>query len=175
MTLSGGEPLLQAKLTVSLLKRAKEEGLHTCMETCGFADPSAVAEAAPLVDLFLFDYKESDPVRHKTYTGVDPAPILKNLQLIDSLGCAVALRCPIIPGYNDRPDHFEGIARVASTLSHITEITVEPYHALGESKYQRLGRPYGPSGTNAPDRETVTAWINEIQKHTTVPVFSAIG
>ena len=175
LTLSGGEPLSQSAFCRELLTKAKAEGIHVCIETCGFATRQSVAEIAPLVDIFLFDYKESDPERHKTYTGAELSVILQNLQYLDSLGKRIILRCPIIPGYNDRPDHFEGIASLASSLSHIEEITVEPYHTLGADKYRRLDRDYTLSQVTAPPKDTVRSWVATIQAHTKVPVRSAIG
>ncbi len=175
LTLSGGEPLSQAAFCKELLTKAKQEGLHVCMETCGFAPQEAITALAPLVDIFLFDYKESDPDRHKAYTGVAQDLILQNLRLLNELGRSIVMRCPIIPSYNDRSDHFAGIARVANELAHVEEIVIEPYHTLGSAKYTRLGRTYALSDVAAPTKETVRHWIEEIQKHTGVPVHSAIA
>ena len=141
ITLSGGEPLFQADFCEALLKGAKEAGIHTCVETSGYAPLSVLARIAPYADLFLFDIKETDPVRHKQFTGQDNSLILRNLSYLDGIGKAVVLRCPIIPGYNDRPDHFAEIAGTANRLSHVLRIEIEPYHAFGEGKYLSLGRP----------------------------------
>ena len=80
MTLSGGEPMFQFDFTYELLKRAKENGLHTCIETCGFAKWEQYEKIADLVDIFLFDYKETDPGKHKEFTGVTNELILENLK-----------------------------------------------------------------------------------------------
>lgn len=74
MTLSGGEPLAQPQFSMALLRAAKKEGLHCCVETAGFGDGTALEEMAPLVDLFLFDIKETDPERHRVLTGIDLMP-----------------------------------------------------------------------------------------------------
>ena len=175
LTLSGGEPLSQPVFCKELLEKAKAHGLHVCMETCGFAPPEAITALAPLVDIFLFDYKESDPARHKAYTGMEQDLILQNLRLLKELGRSIVLRCPIIPRYNDRADHFSGIAATANALSHVEEIVIEPYHALGSSKYARLGRTYTLEDISAPAKEEIKHWIEEIQKHTAIPVHSAIA
>jgi pyruvate formate lyase activating enzyme len=156
------------------LQKAKESGLHVCIETCGHASAEAITALSPFVDVFLFDYKETDPARHKAYTGVDNSRILENLALLDRLGKTVVLRCPIIPGYNDRPDHFKGIADVANTYAHVTEVVVEPYHALGSAKYTRLGRAYTLANVPTPDKETVLGWVAAIGAHTHKTVRSAI-
>lgn len=174
LTLSGGEPLSQVDFCLELLQKAKESGLHVCIETCGHASAEAITALSPFVDVFLFDYKETDPARHKAYTGVDNSRILENLALLDRLGKTVVLRCPIIPGYNDRPDHFKGIADVANTHTHVTEVVVEPYHSLGSAKYTRLGRAYTLANVPTPDKETVLGWVAAIGAHTHKAVRSAI-
>jgi pyruvate formate lyase activating enzyme len=97
MTVSGGDPLMCPDFTRSLVKAAKERGLHVCIETSGYAKWEDVAALIPFVDLFLWDFKESDPARHKQFTGVDNARILANLEGLDRARARVILRCPIIP------------------------------------------------------------------------------
>ena len=79
VTLSGGEPLLQGEGILALLRECRERGIPTAVETCGFADPSVIEAAVPHVDLFLWDVKDTDDVRHKRYTGVSSARIIENL------------------------------------------------------------------------------------------------
>ncbi|MBQ8341722.1 MAG: glycyl-radical enzyme activating protein [Clostridia bacterium] len=173
LTLSGGEPLYQAEFCLELLQKAKECGLHVCLETCGLTTPENLKKLAPFVDIFLFDYKETDPMRHKAYTGVDNEQILQNLRLLNALGKQIVLRCPIIPTLNDRPDHFRGIGALAEALEQVSEVVVEPYHAYGASKYERLDRAYDLPEIQAPDSDTVAQWIEEIQKYTGKPVKKA--
>lgn len=139
ITLSGGEPLYQFDFSVEILKKAKENGLHTAMETCGFTSADRLEEISKYVDLFLFDYKETSSELHKKFTGINNDVILENLSLLNDMGKNIILRCPIIPGCNDRKEHFEGICSVANKFEHIIHIEVEPYHPLGESKYASLG------------------------------------
>ena len=140
MTLSGGEPLMQPDFTLALLKEAKRRGISTAIETSGFCKGDKLRQIAEYTDLFLFDYKETDPELHRKFTGVDNKLILENLALLDSLGKEIILRCPIIPGCNDHPEHLEGIARAADAFSSVIAVEIEPYHALGEGKYSALGR-----------------------------------
>jgi pyruvate formate lyase activating enzyme len=173
MTPSGGEPLLQAEFSLELLRLAKAGGLHTCVETSGCAAPERITALIPRTDIFLFDYKESDPRLHKEYTGVGNDIIFENLKLIDSLGASVILRCPLSPGKNDRDDHFKGIAETAESLNNILEIHIEPYHPLGESKCERIGRDYPLKGLGFPDNDTVSRWIESVSARTKVPVKKA--
>lgn len=173
ITLSGGEPMYQFDFTLSLLKAAKKEGLHTCIETCGFSSRENFEKAVPFVDIFLFDCKETDPERHKQYTGVSNEKIIENLRYIDSLGAKTVLRCPIIPSLNDRDDHFEKIAEIANSLDNIIEINVEPYHPLGSGKSELLGKSYPLSDLSFPPEETVCEWIEKISQKTDIPVKKA--
>lgn len=170
MTLSGGEPMMQAAFSLEVCRLAKEKGLHVCMETSGFGKREDFIAIAPFVDLFLFDYKETDPALHKRWTGVSPDLIRKNLALLDGMGKATVLRCPIIPTCNDREDHFRGIAETANGLSHVVGIDLEPYHPLGESKSERMGTDYPLAGLGFPSEEDKRRWLAAVSAHTKVAV-----
>jgi pyruvate formate lyase activating enzyme len=160
MTLSGGEPLLQIDFTEALLERACDEGLDTAVETCGHAAWDRFARLLDNVDLFLYDIKETDPARHMEYAGVGNELILENLRRLHDAGAAVLVRLPIVPGLNDRPDHFEKVAELARGLPHLKGVEVMPYHRLGTSKLARFGlSPRMQVDVEAPTRETVEAWI----------------
>lgn len=173
LTLSGGEPMLQFDFAYELLRKAKEQGLHTCMETCGFTPKERMEEISKLVDIFLFDYKIADEEKHKKYTGVSNQIILENLKLIDSLGVKTVLRCPIIPGINDTADHFQGIADTANSLENIMEVNIEPYHPLGKGKSELLDKEYLLGDLSFTDNDIVEKWIEEIQSKTKVCVKKA--
>ena len=167
MTLSGGEPMAQLEFSEALLIAAKEKGLHTAMETCGFSKTENYEKILPLVDLFLFDWKVSDPTLHKKYTGVDNALIEKNLRFISASGGKIVLRCPIIPTVNDTDSHFAKIAALAEELPGILSVDIEPYHPLGIGKAQRLGKQAAFEELGIPEKAVVDSWIEKIQKMTT--------
>ena len=167
ITLSGGEPLYQAEFCLDILRLAKENGIHTCIETCGFAAKETIIKTAVYTDLYLFDCKETDPVLHKKYTGVDNTLILNNLKMLDDLGKKIILRCPIIPNYNARDRHFREIGILASSLKNIEKIELEPYHSFGEQKYRNLGMEYS-LGSYMPNKKEMEEWQNEISKYTDV-------
>jgi len=139
MTLSGGEPLAQFPFTKALLEGAKALGLHTCVETCGVGPQEHFAALVPVVDLFLFDYKETNPERHRAYTDHSNEEIRANLGFLDACNATTILRCVIIPEVNLRDDHLRGIALVSRSLKHCQAVHVLGYHPLGESKRIRLG------------------------------------
>ena len=106
------------------------------------------------------------------------APVVS---MLDSIGAKSILRCPIIPGLNDRPEHLAGIASLANRLRNIIEIDIEPYHPLGAAKCLRLGREYPmnrqprsadilPSTDSIPSPDTVTHWVEAIRAETHVLV-----
>ena len=173
VTFSGGEPLFQAEFCLELLKEAKKYGLHVCMETCGFASKEIMLKTAEYVDIYLFDYKETDSHKHKTYTGAYNEPILENLKALDKIGKKMILRCPVIPGYNDCAEHFAGIGRLGNELQNLIEIQIEPYHGFGVEKYKRLGRKYQLTDIDMPEKETIHQWVAEIQKTTQAKVVKA--
>ena len=173
MTLSGGEPMMQFEFALELMKKAKESGLHTCMETCGFADSEKYREIAEYTDIFLFDYKITNPEDHKKYTGVSNEKILKNLFMLDEMGKNTVLRCPIIPTINDNDEHLFAIAETANRLRNILEVNIEPYHPLGSGKSEMLDMDYPLKDLTFPEEDTVKEWIAKVQSKTCVTVKKA--
>lgn len=165
VTLSGGEPLLQPDFCLEVLKRCKEWGLHTCMETSGYGDPDALSQLVPYVDLFLYDVKHLDPERHRQYTGVSNEQILDNLRMVDGLGASVIIRVPLIPGYTAQEDNMKALGRLASTLKGVREVHLLPYHRLGEPKYRRVGREYPLEGTAAMKDEEAQPYQDILQSY----------
>lgn len=173
MTLSGGEPLFQPDFSETLLKEAKSAGLHTCVETCGYAVWEIVERIAAYTDIFLYDIKETSPALHKRYTGAANDLILRNLRRLDEVGKKIILRCPIIPGMNDRDEHLDTIAGLAESLTNIVEINVEPYHPLGVSKCEKLGRKSETGDIGFPETRTVDKWIDRIKSRTAIKIVRA--
>ena len=121
----------------------------------------------------MWDVKETDSARHEEYTGVRNELILENLHKLDAAGAKTILRCPIIPGYNDRAEHFAAIAALAESLKNVQEINIEPYHPLGQSKSEAIGKEYALAGLTFPKEEVVKEWMAEVQKGTKVEVKKA--
>ena len=140
LTLSGGEPLAQAAFSTELLKKARENGIHTCVETSGFGSRQALSRVAEHTDLFLFDYKATGDERHRALCGVPQTPILENLQYLEEIGKPVILRCPLIPELNGNEDHLQGIGATARRFACIQQVQLEPYHRLGIGKSGQLGQ-----------------------------------
>lgn len=150
ITVSGGEPFFYFDSLIELLKKAKECGLHTCVETSGLAPKIHIAEAAPYVDIFLFDCKETSDTNHRQFTGVGNQQILENFSWLYETRSSMILRCPIIPGYNDNDRHLKAICRMEQEYPRLQGIEIMPYHNLGKSKAAAIFANYcveGPTYT----------------------------
>lgn len=154
VTASGGEPFYQPEFLKEIFRLCREQGIHTAVETSGYAGWQVIQSALPLIDLFLYDIKHPDPVRHLELTGVDNKLILDNLRKIVDAGKRVVLRVPLIPGCNDRPEELEALVVLAVGLG-IRRVDVMAYHRLGVKKYERLGRVYGLDGVEQYREEEV--------------------
>lgn len=170
VTLSGGEPLMQGEFAIAIAEALKREGVGLCIETSGYADADIVRRIIPYVDMFLFDIKETDDERHLKYTGVSMERIHSNLRTIDEAGGRTVLRCPIIPGVNDRAGHFDAIAELANGLKNVLEIQLEPYHPMGVDKSRRIGTRAVYDNPEFMDRNEIQAWRDHLAVRTDVKV-----
>ena len=153
VTLGGGEPLASPEFTASLLRLCKAAGIHTALDTCGYAKWEIMKQILHHVDLVLYDLKHMDPAAHRLYTGVSNDLILENARRIcHELHITILARVPIIPGFNDSMENIEATGRfVASELGTSTEVHLLPYHKLGEIKSHRLEKPGNPTSVITPD------------------------
>ena len=142
ITVSGGEPFVQAGGLAELLSLCKAEGLHTAVETTGNVPARDLLAGAPFINLFLYDIKHTDAERFASVTGGDLPLVLANLSLLPP--AKVVLRVPVIPGFNDDEPTLRSIFALALERG-IRRLDLLPYHTLGTGKYQQLGLryPYG--------------------------------
>ncbi len=167
VTLGGGEVLAQPKAASALLKACKRNGIHTAIETCGFARKDDLLMVAEYVDLFLFDLKHLDPVRHKELTGVPNDWILDNLKTLLQLGKQVKIRMPLLKGINDSHDEIVAVIQLLypyKELPNFQGIDLLPYHKLGVNKYQQLGKVYpieGDPSLTDDDLDRLEQWIRQ--------------
>ena len=168
VTLTGGEPMEQPAFALALAGLLRRENIGIVMETCGCASPESFRDILPYISLFLFDWKITDPELHRRWTGKDNRLILENLRMLHENGAEIVLRCPVIPGVNDTPAHFRGIAELTRELPRIRRVDLLPYHALGNNKREQLGLP--ADGFHVPGEETVKRWHKELGTLCSVPV-----
>jgi len=152
VTFSGGEPLLQPEFLLEALKKCKREGYHTAVDTSGYAKPEQYLPILKYTDLFLFDVKHLDDVKHFQYTGVSNDLILNNLELILDSGKDVWIRVPVVPGINDDSSHLEMLRSFFLKIKckNLKKINLLPYHKIGSSKYKKFRIPYRMNGIEQP-------------------------
>jgi pyruvate formate lyase activating enzyme len=152
ITISGGEPLVQAPFVTDVLARLRAEGVHTALDTCGFTPWPYLRDAAAHADLVLYDLKLMDPARHEAATGVRNDRILENLEALADVHANIWVRVPIVPGVNDDDENMEATAAFVRSLPGIRQVDLLPYHPTGEPKFARLGMSYALHGATTPDQ-----------------------
>jgi len=141
VTLSGGEPAMQPDFSYNFLLACKQRGVHTALETTGYAPWELISRLAGVTDLFLYDVKFIDSGLHRRYTGVPNDLILKNLERLAASGHEIQVRVPCIPCINDGEEQIRSTARFVSKLN-IRRIALLPYNPATGAKYQWIGRPF---------------------------------
>jgi pyruvate formate lyase activating enzyme len=156
VTLSGGEPLQQAAFTGEVLRRCRELGLHTALDTSGFLGERATDELLDHTDLVLLDIKSFDPRRYREVTRTGAvAPTLAFARRLAERGTPMWIRFVVVPGLTDDEDNVAGVAAFAASLSTVERVDVLPLHRLGQHKYSALGIPYPCADTPPPSPDLV--------------------
>jgi len=144
VTFSGGEPLMQEPFLHDLLKTCKQKGLHTAVDTSGYAHRSIIEKIADHVDLFLYDLKMINNALHRKYTGVSNRSILENLKFLYSTGKNVMIRFPVIPGITDTTENINDMKEFITNLQipkfSNFQISLLPYHTIARGKYHRFNK-----------------------------------
>jgi len=146
VTLSGGEPLLQADFALELLSALRARGFSTALDTCGHIPWETLEKALDFTDLVLFDVKHIDAEEHRDGTGVDNKLILSNLEkAMNANKSRIWIRVPVIPGYNDSDKYMQTLAGRLPGMQ-AEKVSLLSYHEWGRAKYQSLGRAYQLNG-----------------------------
>ena len=148
VTLSGGEPLMQAEFSAELLKLLKENGVNTAVDTCLFALRESLDKVLPYTDTFLVDIKAINRDLHKALTGQYNDIILDNIRYLDALGKPMEIRIPFVPNQNAM--EITKIAEFIASLHSVKGVRVLPYHSLSSTKYASLEIGYSLNKENAP-------------------------
>jgi len=153
VTVSGGEPAMQPDFVEALLRRCREAGIATALDTCGYAHWSVYDRLLPHLDLVLFDLKIMDRERHREATGVYPDRILGNAVALAERGMPMWVRTPVVPGHTDADENIDALARfISDRLPTVQRWDLLAYTRLGQPKYHRLDIPYPLEGTEPPTR-----------------------
>lgn len=161
ITVSGGEPLMQMDFLIEFFELAKEQGVHTCVDTSGVnfvrTEPyfSKFQRLMKVTDLLLVDLKVIDPALHKKLTG---HPIDHNLDMfryLDEIHKPIWIRHVLVPGLSDNDEYLQKSREFIDSLSNVQKVEVLPYHSLALSKYQNMGLEYALRDTKSPSPERV--------------------
>ena len=167
ITVSGGEPLLQMDFLIELFSLAKEEGVHTCIDTAGQPftrqEPffGKFKKLMELTDLLLLDIKHMDPEQHKRLTGASNENILDLARYLSDTGKPVWIRHVLVPERSDYDEYLLELDAFVQSLSNVRRFEVLPYHTLGIFKWEELRIPYPLKGIEPPAKERV-AYVNKL-------------
>jgi pyruvate formate lyase activating enzyme len=155
ITVTGGEPTLQAEFVTEVFKRCKEINIHTALDTSGFVDIKRVKELIRYTDLVLLDIKHASPEKHKTITGVGNEKIISFSHYLSEHNVPIWIRYVLIPGYTDSDEDLQLAAKFIRELKSVKKVEVLPYHSMGSYKWEKLGVEYSLKGVDSPSPEQV--------------------
>ena len=160
ITVTGGEALLQVDFLLELFTLAKEQGIHTCLDTSGITyreEESPYRQKLDalmeLTDLVLLDIKHMDSAGHQALTGHDNSHVLAFARYLAKKNIPVWIRHVVVPGITDDPKQLTQLGQFIGTLPNVKALDVLPYHVMGVSKYRELGIPYPLEGVEPATRE----------------------
>jgi pyruvate formate lyase activating enzyme len=155
-TLSGGEPLMQARFAARLFAGAKGMGVHTAIETNGFYGDRLSDRELADIDLVILDMKAISPEQHRRVTaGIDNAPVIAFGQRLGRSKHPMWLRYVLVPGLTDVTDEMERMAQFAASLGVVERVEILPFHQMGRFKWEKLGLEYSLANTDPPSQEVV--------------------
>ncbi|MDQ6998387.1 MAG: pyruvate formate-lyase-activating protein [Mariprofundus sp.] len=164
LTISGGEPLLQADFVKEIFYLAKHDyHLHTALDTQGFLASQLADEWFDDIDLVLLDIKHIDPEKYLALTSKPLQPTLDFARRLSDMGKKIWIRYVLVPGYTDAVEDVEKLADFISTLKSVERIEVLPFHKMGEHKWQELGFTYHLKDVLAPSPQQVERVINQFK------------
>lgn len=165
LTVSGGEPTLQPEFLKRLLIEAKENGIHTAVDTSGFVDIEVIDPILDYTDLVLLDIKHIDRDSFKDLTGVYSDKTLNLAKHLEKRNIPVWIRYVLVPGVTDNQEDIKNLAKFVSTLGNVKNIEVLPYHSMGEFKWKELGYDYPLKGISDATSEDVEKASKILKKY----------
>lgn len=173
ITITGGEPLMQMPFVTELLKRCKEKGIHTVLDTSGAIFTEATKELLKYVDLVLLDIKNFDPTVYQKLTGAKLDPTLQFLSYLDQRSIDVWVRYVLVPGWTDNISSIESLSVYLSNFKNISKIEILPFHKMGEYKWEELGYDYELRNVKEPSNDLVDSVIDLFKRNNpNIPISS---
>ena len=149
LTASGGEPMLQLPFLTELFSKAKEHGIHTCLDTSGilFSASKEVVDLLEVTDLVMLDIKHLNCTEHEKLTGHSNEAVLAFVSYLEQMKKPFWVRHVVVPGITDQQQSLVALGQYLKSLSYLEKLEVLPYHSMGEVKYNQLGLDYPLKGT----------------------------
>lgn len=155
LTVSGGEATLQPEFLKELFKKAKENNIHTCLDTSGFVDIDTIDPILDYTDLVLLDLKHMVPEKCKDLVGVSIDKTLKLAKHLSDRNIPIWIRHVLVPGITDDRENLELMGKFISTLNNVDRVEILPYHTLGVHKWENMGFEYELKGVPDATKEDV--------------------
>ncbi len=155
VTVSGGEPLMQAEFIEQLFVKCHEEGIHTAVDTSGFMFNEQIKATLAVTDLVLLDVKHIVPHKYKALTGQSLEPTLEFLEYLQSIDKPTWIRYVLIPGYTDDEADLEAWSQKIATYSNVERVDLLAFHQMGQSKWEQMGLKYELSAIEPPSAEEI--------------------
>ncbi len=162
LTVTGGEPLLQAEFVHEVMLRCREQyGLHTALDTNGLIAHHLPDDWFDVVDLVLLDIKHIDPAKHARLTSAPNRPVLDFARRLARMGKPTWVRFVLVPGYTDDVGDVDRLAEFVSTLNNVERVEILPFHQMGAHKWKQLRLRYELSDKKPPSDEVVERVKNQ--------------
>lgn len=156
VTISGGEPLVQADFVHEIFRRCKEElKLHTALDTNGLLAKNFSDEWFDVVDMVLLDIKHIDPEKHKALTATPNDRVLEFAKRLDQMKKPVWIRYVLVPGYTDDEQDVDQLGQFVASLNNVERLEILPFHKMGEYKWKDLGLKYDLTDVRPPSDEVI--------------------
>lgn len=155
VTVSGGEPLLQAEVLADFFAECHRRGIHTCLDTAGIAPTAAVRAVLSHTDYVLCDIKHSDDAVCRDLFGVSLSAAKDFLSACEDAKCTVRIRHVVVPGLTDSEEHIKALCAIAAQYGNVEKIELLPFRRLCVEKYRKLGIPFPMSDTPECPQETL--------------------
>lgn len=155
VTITGGEPLYQPHFVAEVFRQCKALGIHTALDTSGYADLFIAKAVLPYVDLVLLDIKSFIPETFEKVTGVEIDRTLALARYLNEIGKPAWVRFVLVPGLSSDRANIEGLADFLASMTNVERVEVLPFHKMGEYKWEQLGYEYQLKDTQPPPPEMV--------------------
>jgi pyruvate formate lyase activating enzyme len=163
LTVSGGEPLVQHRFVLRLFAAARQQGVHTALDTNGYLGDRLSDDDLRHIDLVLLGLKAITPDVHERLTGRDVGPVHVFARRLAAHRRPIRIRFVVVPGFTDDLDEVGRMADFAAGLGIVERVDVLPFHQLGRFKWERLGMEYQLKDATPPTPETVGRVVERFQ------------